>query len=300
MTRIFVTMPHYFGAAGTAMLDSTTMTDAVRVRRRTALVMTLQWLNVNFGTAHYRLDFGIHGERKGTIGEVLTVVTRPGRLDIEILTLADDHLLSDFALPPTVRQRHVEGDPAELPFACHDALAERRGEYDWYCYVEDDIYLTDPSFFDKQRWFNRTFGDDKLLSPNRYEFFGHTLKVYVDGEIGQPLPGNALSAGDGGRKLSFLATTNPMAGCFFLSAAQMDRWVRSPGFGRREMGSLNAGEATILKLGSDFHFYRPSLENADFLEVVHGAARLSHGSTPFGKLTRELQRMREAGPPSTE
>lgn len=57
-------------------------------------------------------------------------------------------------------------------------------QFDYFCYLEDDILIADPLFFDKQLWFSGQFGDDCMLQPNRYELFRDRYKIYVDG----PLP----------------------------------------------------------------------------------------------------------------
>jgi hypothetical protein len=302
MPRLLVTMPHFAGSeplapvgesAGRGVLDSSLASS--RERRKRALKDALLWLTVNFDSTFYRLDRGKRGE-DNVVGQVITVGTKAGGLDIEILTAGSHHLLTELTLPPTARQIDVDCDPAMLAFACHDRLALRLGNYDWYCYVEDDILLLDPMFFQKLSWFNSNFGDDKLLSPNRFEVFEDTLKVYVDGgNEYQPIPETGfreippLVGNYGGREMRFQAPVNPMAGCFFLNARQMDRWARSPGFGSRYAGSFNPVEAAAF-LGQRklFDFYRPAVQNADFLEVQHAAPRLSYGRTPSRLLAKEL------------
>ena len=82
--------------------------------------------------------------------------------------------------------RPTGAEPLYLGFECQAVLRERLGDYDYYCYLEDDLILRDPWFFLKLRWFNGHLGDEALLQPNRYEIArsGAAMKAYVDGEIG--------------------------------------------------------------------------------------------------------------------
>ena len=68
--------------------------------------------------------------------------------------------------------------------ACH--AAESNDEpFDYVAFLEDDILLTDPDFFLKLRCFNRAFGDQYLLMPNRIETMerqGQLRRFYIDGD----------------------------------------------------------------------------------------------------------------------
>ena len=71
---------------------------------------------------------------------------------------------------------------------CSEAFraAETAGEpFDYIAYMEDDILLTDADFFLKLRYFNRAFGDQYLLMPNRIETLeqqGQLRRFYIDGD----------------------------------------------------------------------------------------------------------------------
>lgn len=157
-------------------------------------------------------------------------------------------------------------------------------QFDYFCYLEDDMLIADPLFFDKQRWFNGQFGDDCMLQPNRYEVFKERYKIYVDG----PLPENLarpylVDEEDMQREarfldtvLSFVRSSNPMSACFFLRQAQLRRWTESAIFDDRDCSLLSPLEsAQILGPLKLFRVYKPARRNADFLEVVHADARLT-------------------------
>src|SRR5262249_279910 len=131
-----------------------------------------------------------------------------------------------------------DAEPMLLGFECHAALRERRGQYDYYGYLEDDLILHDPWFFAKLASFDKAVGTECLLQPNRYESApqGAARQGYVDGNmpVGWTAPyqnvneqhtlaGEVLDA-----PIRFVRALNPHSGCFFLNAAQLDHWVGQP------------------------------------------------------------------------
>jgi len=162
-------------------------------------------------------------------------------------------------------------------------MAERLDSYDLYGYIEDDILIHDPTFFDKLRWFCETFGDKQLLQPNRYEI-RTGRKVYVDGPMPPKLirpflsqHAETLEATCLSSRHTFVQARNPMSGCFFLNNAQLKKWVRSPFFNDRDPWYGNYLESTqILGPLRLFDVYKSALTNPFFLEVVHADPRLSN------------------------
>ena len=212
----------------------------------------------------------------------------PTAADVVVCTAGDNHLLG--SLPPAVGgwQHHpTAADPPLLGYECHAVLRDRLGRYDYYCYLEDDIVLADPWHFRKLLWFGRQFGDARLLQPNRFEAGGHPLvdRIYVDGDLPAgvtagfrpPADPPELSAEVLGRPVVFRTTTNPHAGCFFLSAAQMGLWAGSPHFLDRSAAFVGALEsAATLGLLRTFDVFKPAAENMDFFAVRH------HGTAYLG------------------
>ena len=211
----------------------------------------------------------------------------PINAEVVVCTTGDDHLLG--SLPAGVRgwiHRPTAADPPLLGYECHAALAAGLGSYQYFCYLEDDILLTDPWLFRKLDWFRSQFGDARLLQPNRFETGSHPHldKIYIDGDLPpsctapfQPVTNpRQLSADVLGRPVVFRTTTNPHAGCFFLSAAQMARWAESPHFLDRSVAFIGALEsAATLGVMRSFEVFKPGIENPDFFEVRHfGSAYL--------------------------
>jgi hypothetical protein len=156
-----------------------------------------------------------------------------------------------------------------LGFECHAVLRERRGQCDYYGYLEDDLILHDPWFFAKMVWFNKSVGDDCLLQPNRYESspLGTAQKLYVDGNLGpdvtarfqniqeQPeIVGSVLET-----PIRFLRVLNPHSGCFFLNPAQMEHWLEQPYFLDRDASFVGPLEsAATLGIMRTFRVFKPA------------------------------------------
>jgi hypothetical protein len=77
-----------------------------------------------------------------------------------------------------------------------------------------------------------------------------------------------------GRPIRFERTTYPAAGCFFLSAPQLDYWIADPRFGDTDSSFLSPlDSAATLSVMRRFRTYKPAPANAWFLEVLHGSPR---------------------------
>lgn len=267
--RILVAIPHYYRPSG-GFYGSQRADPQPRIA---ALTQCLAALHQNFGPRQGLLD-----PARRCLSE--TNNADGARLDLVLCITGGHHLLG--ALPPglfTVRE--TEAQPLQLGYEAHAALRDRLGQYDWYCYMEDDILVADPLFFDKLAWFRSLAGEGAVLQPNRYEVSADdkVRKLYIDANLARPeisepyqdirqrprIEGEAL-----GRHLAFQRVNNPHAGCFFLSAAQMRRWSERDYFLDRSdafAGPLES--AATLGIMRCFDLYKPARENAAFLEVGH-------------------------------
>ena len=265
--RILVTIPHFFRTAAMAAYGS----ESGNVEKRSgALTRCLQALRQNFGHEQTHMDaisLSCNQQLAGAIDVVLCSIEGSNLLD---------HIPSDLC-----ERRIVECDPKFLGYECHLVLAQRKADYDYFCFLEDDIEISDPLFFHKIRWFCSAAGDDAVLQPHRYEISSHrpVRKLYIDGKLRDPswttpyqntadrtkLQGQVL-----GRPINFERTDNPHSGCFFLSRVQFERWMSKPYFLDRSdafAGPLES--AATLGVMRTFRVYKPSPENAGFLEVRH-------------------------------
>jgi hypothetical protein len=267
--RILVAIPHYYKPSG-GFYGSQRADPGPRIE---ALTQCLAALHQNFGPRQGLLD-----PPRRCLSE--TNRANSAGLDVVLCTAGGDHLLH--ALPQGLfAHRATEAQPLLLGYEAHAALRDGLGRYDWYCYMEDDILVADPLFFDKLAWFQSLAGERAVLQPNRYEVSvdDRIRKLYIDANLAKPeisepfqdirqrprIEGEAL-----GRRLLFQRVNNPHAGCFFLTEAQMRRWAAQDYFLDRSdafAGPLES--AATLGVMRCFDLYKPARENAAFLEVGH-------------------------------
>jgi hypothetical protein len=235
----------------------------------------------------------LYGARQVVI-EPTRKIARPcnqltaGTIDIVVCTTQKRHLLDQLPGPSSTYRHHsTNAQPMLLGFECQAVLGERLGAYDYYCYLEDDLILHDPWFFQKLAWFTSNTGSENLLQPNRYEVGQNPLthKVYVDGDLPKTVTQKfqavnrrgMLQSKVLGARVRFSRALNPHSGCYFLNAEQMERWKKQPYFLDRDVRFIGPLEsAASLGIMRTFRIYKPAPENAGFLEIQHyGSAFLN-------------------------
>lgn len=263
--RICVAIPHYLAVGGSAKYGSERSGAQVRGGVLTRCLYAL----------HHQL-----GPTQGFISGMYRCNTAAEELKVVVCTSGDCHALSH--VPAHLFVQHaVEGDPRYLGYACHEVLAQHASDYDFLCYLEDDLLVIDPAILVKARWFVERFGEDTVLQPQRFEAgdVGVPVKLYIDGALSAHVrtgtfqdvgDQSTLRAHELGRDLAFIRFENPHAGCFFLTSAQMRRWMNEPYFLDRSAAWVGPLEsAATLGLMRAFRVYKPALGNAAFLEVEH-------------------------------
>jgi hypothetical protein len=275
--RILITMPHFFSGNEQPAVNRSTLASA-RGERLRALVAAVSSLHQSLGASTYGLD---HGQR--TVWPMTH--SRPHALDIILVTTGQSHLASELApLQRMFRHHPTDAEPQMLGFECHKVLREARGKYDYYGYVEDDIVLTDPLFLRKRRLFDEKFGPEALLQPNRYEAtpLPPVTKLYVDYRLAPHVTASYQDITDQPRlelpfleeMIAFERTPYPSAGCFFLSDVQLGAWIESRHFLDGDVSYLSPLDSAVtLSVMKSFRVYKPVLENAWFLEVLHASPR---------------------------
>jgi hypothetical protein len=162
------------------------------------------------------------------------------------------------------------GDPMYVGFPAQDALIARRELHDWFMFLEDDIEIRDSAFLDKVSRFAALPGMERaVLMPNRFEYLDG-IKRYIDlTHMSSHISWNKLSLLRHDGNL-FAECSNPHAGAFLLSRAQLDRWVAS---GRDLRGLDMYGgsreSAATFSLMESFVLYKPYVDNLYYLEVRH-------------------------------
>lgn len=275
--RILAVIPHYHRFDPTGRHGSSRNSATVRASALAACILSLRQ---TLGGAQGMID-------------IARRTTRPANqnlavgLDVLVCTSGDDHVLGQLRLPPgSFRHMPTSAPPRFLGFACHQALLDNLGRYDWYCYLEDDIIVLDPLFMAKQAWFQSLAGADALLMPNRFELAprGPLAKVYLDGDLHPQATARLRRPGDQaeisdvlmGMRVRFVPALNPHSGCFFATREQMRRMAGLPGYPAPDVSFIGPLEsAATLAVMRAMHIYKPAPENAGFLEVEHRARQFA-------------------------
>ena len=132
-------------------------------KRARALTACIENLHTHFGSPQGQFD-------RITRSLVPANVRNTAKVDVIVCVSGSHHVLDRVRLPAhSYARKDSDGDPMHLSFECRDVLKAHMGDYDFYCFLEDDILLHDALFFDKLRWFSASFGDHALLQPSRFE-----------------------------------------------------------------------------------------------------------------------------------
>jgi hypothetical protein len=276
--RIFVVIPHYCREVSANATNKSTQIGARRER--------LQALAATILGVHQALGGGVCGLDHAQI--VAWPQADPGSrtLEMVICSTEKDHVLADLAALRPLFSHHVAAvDPQQLGFECHRLLRDERGKYDYYCYLEDDIVVSDPWFLRKRQAFDKRFGPRALLQPNRYELspIGPIYKLYVDYRLHRKLTAAYQNIDDQpflempflDEIILFERPTYPSAGCFFLNTEQLDLWISGKHFLDGDTSYLKSplDSAATLSIMKTFRIYKPTLTQAGFLEVQHASPR---------------------------
>lgn len=269
--KILITIPHYFNSSG----DNSHGSGRKEFPRINALTNCLFSIYSLFSPAQSMID--IRNKKTLPVNE-----TSISNIDVVICTTNEKHLLEKVIVPSNffIHKRTEPQDPMFLGFECQKVLKENLGKYDFYCFMEDDLIIHDPLFFQKLKWFNAIVDDKHLLLPNRYEVssVGKVLKAYVDGDINaratekfQDIKESAsITSNAMGESVTFRRPLNTHSGCFFLTQTQMEYWANQPYFLDMDASFISPLEsAASLGTMKTFKVYKPCPQNANFLEIQH-------------------------------
>jgi len=278
MRRVLVVIPHFY-ASGTGFYGSTGGNASSRIA---SLERVISGLHQSVGSRQaFLLWLRQHVPGEGNGHLINANDDLRSSVDVVICTTGANHLISDLGIPGGLyHHQATASDPMRLGFACHQVLRKALGSYDWYCYLEDDLLITDPMFLPKLEWFVSEHGEETTLSPHRYE---RTLaepvhKLYHDGSVRPDFTAAWQDVNDRrflethalGMTLRFERWPNPHSGCFFLTSGQMEKWASKPWFLDEDCSFAGPLEsAASLGIIKTFRQYKPSPVNAGFLELEH-------------------------------
>jgi hypothetical protein len=216
-----------------------------------------------------------------------------GHTDLEIVlnTLPERDVAA--ALPEHLGSRLVVRpqtgvEPLYLGFRAQDIFVERRSDFDWFVYIEDDLVLWDALLLEKLTYFAEGAPPEAVLLPHRYELW-NGVRTYIDiVSRTEPEPHwNRLTMIDlGGWR--FAEFVNPHSGFYCLSRSQLELWLES---GRHWYGVVSYAapreSAATGALMESFRIYKPHPANLRFLELMHWDTKFTervHG--PLGRVGR--------------
>jgi hypothetical protein len=272
--RVLLTIAHYFKAEEHDGRPKYASTDpALRDVRAKALGrMLFNWV------AHQGPASVLNIEKKA-----FEIHPGPTQLDIVLVVQGDNHLVAGSTFQGqnvTVERTEIE-NPRMLGFECHRVMAERAGDYDLYCFSEDDLLSQDPLFFLKVAAFQKAFGPTRTLMPNRFEINmkGPSFKTYVDGplrrhkveRIFEIIPDEMTLRDPSllGDPL-FERATNPHSGFFAISAEQLAHWRAQPWFLNRDTQFIGPLEsAATLGVLQTFSVYKSAGSSLGWLQIEH-------------------------------
>ena len=214
-------------------------------------------------------------------------------LELQISVCSDgehqlDQVLDQFR--SRIETIHLQPKSArELPLACRDHLIANRAGADLLMYLEDDLVIHDPAFFDKQHWFLEKTDHRFCLMPHRYEPV-HQAGIHqllVDGPLNpqfigqfmQPQEHAAQGVFRGQEAVNFDLASNPHSGCFVVSAKQAEELSEQPLPREGFVGPLET--AATLTVLHRYPVMKPSLEHWHFLQVEHGHPSFRHYLNAF-------------------
>lgn len=277
--KALILLVHYFAAEADPRHSSV---DGVRREARTAVVQQV--------IRGYRGAFGPSSTIRYPDKAFVIDGSWPVDVDIRILTVPDHSLIDKpFRDRFGVSQTSATlPNPRALGFEAHRIFARFADRYDWFVYSEDDILVRDPLLFDKLAWFNQTFGDRRVLAPNRFEWndLGKTQKTWIDHDLNEDLvtrlisavpDDDRLSASPLAREVIFQRANNPHSGFFAITASQLAYWMAQPHWLERDMSFISPLEsAATLGLTKTFSVYKAQEPSAGFLEIEHLDSRFSN------------------------
>ena len=286
--KVLVCIPHYYDHAKAAAIPdmgSSTASPGERastVRQALRSIVTLispQVMIGSSGTTDVLHDIAEPLDSIG--GKILLCVT------------GDNHLLNELPSFHLVEGRRSDVHPTLLGYLCRQVFEQHLGEYDLYCFIEDDVAIVDPDFFAKVARFYATFGEDRILLPNRYEHVHHRFglsKVYLDGPVH---PDHAvLAPGEHPPELAmgdtvFELAANPFGMCYVITDGQLRDWSRQPDFLRLHADlkqRMDTFEVAQIPFGGARPLYKPARRNLSYLEVRHVSGRLSMARSAVPKI----------------
>lgn len=277
---IQVCIPHYFTETHRET-GYGSLRKGSRLRRSIALGRCLSSLvNLRRSGKSHELNIRHRGIEERLDSRPFPVELEPDlNIEITICTIGDaylDDVLSLYGTNITL-QKLTPDKPMELGLATRDHLIQERPDADLYVYMEDDLIIGDPLYFDKLSWFHTQTDHRMCLMPHRYEprVAPNKGKLLVDGPLKESFirrftspQKEAVRGTFMGHEVCFDISDNPHSGSFCLSRSMVQH-LRQQQLPRKGFSGPLETAATLTVL-QFFPILKPSRQHAAFLEIEHG------------------------------
>lgn len=279
--KLLFAIPHFYKKNDDSFNNRYGSSESPPERRVRALCETVLTLHQTFGKQHCEIN--IADKTAIPVGGIAQ-----HDIDIVICTTGEHHVLDHLPISKGLYHHHpTDAEPLKLGFECHDVLKNHLNQYDYYCYLEDDLLITDNLFFEKLNQFNAQTETIDLLQAHRYEVQhkGPYFKAYVDGDLKPEVTERYQDISENpnlnlkllGMDINFRRPLNPHSASFFLSNDQLNYWMSQDYYLDRDTSFVGPLEsAASLGIMKTFRIYKPDRSNPDFLEIKHADNRFIH------------------------
>ena len=272
--KVLLVIPHVFAPKEGSLYSS--QTEAKRSLKQEALLRaTIGNLN------RHRKRHWIHASLGISQPVVNRELSSPDGMELSIrLFTPPDATLAD-ALPEDPNLERIDPgvcDYSQVPMIASRHLLEHAQDYDLVGYMEDDLLLSDPEFFEKIAYLDRCSNGSYAFLPHRCEHIPGKGDVILSGDPDGGRPDLFWDTGEtitipwplGERR--FYRATNPHSGCYFLTRRQAEIvkafWVKNNWVSKWNLsGPLEqAGSGMLLPA---LRVMKPVTEHYRFLMVRH-------------------------------
>ena len=278
--KVLFVIPHYFKALAEKSRYASHSASSMKIKLQ-ALNNVIFNIESLFGDKHF-------GAVHNTVEMEKLENQFTFEFDIKICTNENDHLINDLEFgEESFEHISLKADPLLLGFYAQAIMSELKGNYDYYCYLEDDIIIHDQFFFKKLEMFNRIANPQHLLQPQRYEsaIYNGKLKkdfltkVYMDYQIYKTKDNiDRYELEIMNTKIIVSATTHPHSGRFFLNSEQFEylqqksAWANTTNINR----NMALDQAASKAIAENFRIFKPHRNSMNFFEVEHGVSNMLH------------------------
>ena len=272
--KVLLAIPHVFQPKAGSLYSS--QTEAKRTCKQAAVeAATIGNLN------RHSKNHWIHA----SLGNRQPIVTREMNtnngldITIQLFTPAGASLAKNIQSDPRLKiiDPHVS-DNIHVPLVASRRLLEQSAEYDILGYMEDDLLIEDPEFFQKLACLHRDLPEEYAVLPHRCEHIPGRGDVILSGDPDGGRPDLFWDTQEHIRfrwptgDKHFYRATNPHSGCYFISKRQAqlvyDFWNSNHWSSKFQLsGPLEqAGSGMLLPI---LKLMKPVPEDYRFLMVRH-------------------------------